>query len=155
MSPSIPFTIGTEYLRQRLLDFTGSAQPNEGIVYGRNAPDYVICTSGGHHKEIYGYEDGPMPQPKSGWFYFGMGGKGDQNPHWRGNRILSAADRVVLLFTAREQTRAEIKQSGNKKKLFLYRGSFMVDGWDYFTPTCGIRAGDQLVRYRLVPTHSS
>lgn len=152
MPSSIPFTIGSEYFRDKLLDFTGSAQPNEGIIYGRNAPNYVICTSGGHHKEIFGYEDHPTPPPDAGWFYFGMGGTGDQDPHWRGNRILTASDRVVLLFTAREQTRVEIKASGHKKKLFCYCGRFKGDGWNFFTPTSGKRSGDRLVRYRLVPS---
>lgn len=152
MACLIPFTIGEECFREKLLGFTGSKQRYNGIIYGDKAPGYVICVSGGHHREIYGYEDEPMPPPGSGWFYFGTGRTGDQNPDWSGNRILTKADRVVLLFTSCEQTRAEIEASGHKKKLFCYRGQFRVDGWEFFTPTSGERAGNRLVRYRLLPT---
>jgi hypothetical protein len=92
-----------------------------------------------------------MTPPAHGWIYYGQGAGGDQDPNRGGNRLLTAAERTVLLFTARIPSWEEIKESGTAKKLFCYRGAFSVDGWDWFTPTHGPRRDERLLRYRLVP----
>jgi 5-methylcytosine-specific restriction protein A len=150
----IPFTVGAEYFRDALLDFSGSQQNREGIIYGDAAPGFLICTSGGHHQERYGYEDRPIPGGL-GWHYFGQGANGNQRLDFRGNAMLTTAQRVVMFFTAREQTPEEQEASSSKRKLYRFEGFFTVGAWEWFVPRTGIRRGDRLIRYRLVPLSSA
>ena len=107
----------------------------------------MICTSGGRHGKKAGYFD--EPSSDGSWLYFGQGGSGDQRPSNTANSKLFAADRSVLLFTAREPTAKEIKERGYGK-LFAFQGAFSVGDVETVIPDKGPRKGNQLLRFLLV-----
>jgi len=145
-----PFTVGREYVRQRLLDFVGSRQGQSGVIWGPKEPGCIICTSGGRHGRKAGYFDESLPD--GSWWYFGQGMNGDQQLVNSANSKLASQERSVLLFTTREPTAKEVAVQGGYGKLFGYRGLFNVANHEPYVPATGIRAGNQLIRFRLVPS---
>ena len=145
-----PFTVGKEYVRQRLLDFVGSRQGQSGVIWGPKEPGCIICTSGGRHGKKAGYSDEALAD--GSWWYFGQGTKGDQDLSNPANSKLASQQRSVLLFTTREPTAREIATQGGYGKLFGYRGLFNIADHEFHVPTTGIRAGNRLIRFLLVPT---
>jgi len=146
----LEFTIGKEYARQRLLDFVGSRQAQSGVIWGPRELGCIICTSGGRHGKKAGYFDELLPD--GSWWYFGQGTNGNQEMTNSANSKLASLGLSVLLFTTREPTAREIATQGGYGKLFGYRGLFNVVDYEFHVPENGIRAGDRLLRFRLVPT---
>lgn len=144
-----PFAVGKEYARKRLLDFVGSRQAQSGVIWGLKEPGCIICTSGGRHGKKAGYSDEPLPD--GSWWYFGQGINGNQQLANSANAKLASQQRSVLLFTTREPTAKEVAAQGGYGKLFGYRGLFNVADHESYIPATGIRAGDHLIRFRLVP----
>ncbi|WP_158227064.1 HNH endonuclease [Pseudomonas syringae] len=144
-----PFVIGQEYERRRLLEFVGSRQAQSGVLWGRNEPGCLICTSGGRGGKKAGYSDERLPDGT--WWYFGQGRMGDQSLSNAANSKLSSGDFSVLLFTTREPTTREVAARGTYGKLFSYCGQFNVSGFDQFVPSNGSRQGDKLWRFHLLP----
>ncbi|WP_181015768.1 HNH endonuclease [Pseudomonas syringae] len=144
-----PFVIGQEYERRRLLEFVGSRQAQSGVLWGRNEPGCLICTSGGRGGKKAGYSDERLPDGT--WWYFGQGRMGDQSLSNAANSKLSSGDFSVLLFTTREPTTREVAARGTYGKLFSYCGQFNVSGFDQFVPSNGGRNGDKLWRFHLLP----
>lgn len=98
-----------------------------------------------------GYADERLPDGR--WHYFGQGSKGDHDETRPANRLMLEGERSVLLFITREPTAEEVDaQHGSHAKRYRYEGSFVVAAWDRVTPTEGIRAGDALLRFTLVPS---
>lgn len=143
------FTMGREYTRQRLLDFVGSRQRQSGVIWGFKEPGCVICTLGGRHGKKAGYSDEPLLD--GSWWYFGQGINGDQDPANSANSKLIAQQRSVLLFTTREPTAKEVTAQGGYGKLFGYCGLFNVARYEFHVPRTGIRTGDRLIRFLLIP----
>lgn len=153
MSDMYAFASGKEYARQHLLNFVGSRQAQSGVIWGPKEPGCIICTSGGRHGNKAGYFDESLPD--GNWWYFGQGTDGDQKLTNSANSKLAAQQRSVLLFTTREPTSKEIAAQGGYGKLFKYRGVFNVAGHEIHVPTTGKRAGNQLIRFLLVPSEES
>jgi 5-methylcytosine-specific restriction protein A len=147
------FIVGEEYPRDRLLNFVGSKQSQSGIIWGTKRTDCVLVTSGGRHSEEAGYYD--ERKADGSWIYFGQGGSGDQNPKRFSNKIIIEQKRSILLFSTRQPTPEEIKARGTHSKRYMYEGSFNIFTWDIFTPSVGRRAGNQLLRFYLIPTLDS
>jgi 5-methylcytosine-specific restriction enzyme A len=143
-----PFGLGQEYPRQALLDFVGSRQGQPGVIWGNREPGCVICTSGGRHGKKAGYADGEGPDGT--WVYFGQGTSGNQELGNAANAKLASREKSVLLFTTREPTKKEVERQG-WGKLYTFRGSFNVSGFDFFHPESGTRAGERLIRFYFVP----
>jgi len=143
------FAVGKEYARQRLLDFVGSRQAQSGVIWGPKEPGCIICTSGGRHGKKAGYSDESLPD--GSWWYFGQGMNGDQQLQNSANSKLASRQLSVLLFTTREPTAKEVAVQGGYGKLFGYRGLFNVADHQPYIPATGIRAGNHLIRFRLVP----
>jgi 5-methylcytosine-specific restriction protein A len=143
------FAVGKEYARQRLLDFVGSRQAQSGVLWGPKEPGCVICTSGGRHGKKAGYSDELLPD--GSWWYFRQGMNGDQQLTNSANSKLASRQLSVLLFTTREPTAKEVAAQGGYGKLFGYRGLFNVADHQPYIPAAGIRAGDHLIRFRLMP----
>jgi 5-methylcytosine-specific restriction protein A len=146
------FKTGLEYERTLLLDFVGSKQQVSGMIWGNKEPDCVILTSGGKHGESAGYNDNENED--GSWFYIGQGGKGNQDPFSIANSNLTDGKKTVLLFSTREPNTKEVKARGNRKKFYKFEGIFEVGSWIYYTPTKGLRMGDKLVRYHLIPAEN-
>jgi 5-methylcytosine-specific restriction protein A len=144
-----PFVIGQEYERPRLLEFIGSRQAQSGVLWGREEPGCLICTSGGRGGKKAGYSDERLSDGT--WWYFGQGRTGDQTLSNAANSKLSSGKYSVLLFTTREPTAREVADRGTYGKLFSYCGQFNVSGYDQFVPNDGGRQGDKLWRFRLLP----
>lgn len=144
-----PFHIGLEYQRQALLDFVGSRQAQAGVIWGTREPGCLICTSGGRHGKKAGYEDGQ--QEDGSWVYIGQGTQGDQEITNAANAKLTAQEKSVLLFTPREPTSKEVRGRG-WGKLYSFRGSFNVSGFEFFRPEIGPRHGNRLIKFFLVPS---
>ncbi|TCT82373.1 HNH endonuclease signature motif containing protein [Pseudomonas sp. LP_4_YM] len=144
-----PFVIGQEYERSRLLEFIGSRQAQSGVLWGREEPGCLICTSGGRGGKKAGYSDERLSDGT--WWYFGQGRTGDQSLSNAANSKLSSGKFSVLLFTTREPTAREVADRGTYGKLFTYCGQFNVSGFDQFVPSNGNRQGDKLLRFRLLP----
>ena len=142
------FQLNKEYDRQELLDFIGSKQNQSGIIWGNKEPDCVIITSGGKHGKNAGYED--TIQEDGSWKYIGQGSKGDQLSTTKANSLLANQERNVLLFSTREPTGKERKERGNARKRYRFEGIFDVLSYR-FVPGEGIRSGDQLIQFHLVP----
>lgn len=147
------FAVGKEYARQRLLDFVGSRQAQSGVIWGPKEPGCIICTSGGRHGKKAGYSDEALPD--GSWWYFGQGTNGNQQLANSANSKLASQQRSVLLFTTREPTTKEVAAQGSYGKLFGYRGLFNVSNHETHIPIAGIRAGDHLIRFRLIPAGES
>lgn len=143
------FIIGTEYSRSELLAYVGSKQAQSGIIWGQKRSDCIIVTSGGKHSKEAGYQD--ERRPDGSWIYFGQGAHGDQNPNRFANKLLIDQERSVLLFSAKEPSPAEIKANGSLSKRYRYEGIYNVLSWEVFIPRNGVRAGDKLLRFHLVP----
>ena len=144
-----PFQLGKEYRRGDLLDFVGSKQGQSGVLWGDREAGCLICTSGGRHGKKAGYADEILDD--GSWWYFGQGQKGDQSLQNAANAKLALGQRSVLLFTSREPTGMEKKAQGGYGKLYAFRGSFNVAGYEFVTPSVGPRNGDQLLKYYLLP----
>lgn len=144
-----PFVIGQEYERPRLLEFIGSRQAQSGVLWGKEEPGCLICTSGGRGGKKAGYSDEQLSD--GSWWYFGQGRAGDQSLSNAANSKLSSGKYSVLLFTTREPTAREVAARGGYGKLFSYCGQFNVSGFDQFIPNDGSRQGDKLWRFRLLP----
>lgn len=144
-----PFMLGEEYSRHRLLDYVGSRQAQSGVLWGKKESRCILCTSGGRHGKKAGYSDEPLPD--GGWWYFGQGTTGDQDLANAANSRLASERYSVLLFTTREPTAKEIAAQQGYGKLFAYRGIYNVAGYEFHTPNLGNRAGERLLRFRLVP----
>jgi 5-methylcytosine-specific restriction protein A len=143
-----PFKLDEEYPRKALLDFLGSRQRQSGVLWGDLQPSCIICTSGGRHGLRAGYFD--SLEPDGTWLYYGQGRNGDQLLENAANARLASRLHSVLLFTAREPRAREISEGGYGK-IFKYRGTFNVLGYDHVVPTAGERRGDRLVRFSLIP----
>lgn len=146
------FTISVEYPRQALLNFVGSKQNQSGIIWGINRPECVIITSGGKHGISSGYED--KRNPDGTWDYVGQGSSGNQSENKFANKLLINRQRNVLLFTTREQSTAEYKNSGSRSKLYKYEGLFDVLSHKTVVANSGKRQGDALLLFKLVPPDS-
>ncbi len=145
------FERGRDYGRESLLAFAGSRQTQVGIIWGDAEPGCIICTSGGKKKKEKGYADERLSDGR--WHYYGQGSQGDHDETRPANRLMIDGERSVLLFIAREPTAEEVRaQHGSQSKRYRYEGSFLVSAWDRVTPTAGIRAGDALLRFTLVPS---
>lgn len=57
----------------------------------------------------------------------------------------------ILLFTTREPTASEVRERGGWGKLFAFRGGFQSGGHEVAVPTTGARAGNKLIRFKLIP----
>jgi 5-methylcytosine-specific restriction enzyme A len=147
-----PFSLGQEYQRQALLDFVGSRQAQPGVIWGSREPGCVICTSGGRHGKKAGYADGQ--QDDGSWIYIGQGTNGDQRLENAANAKLASRERSVLLFTTREPKAREVEKQGYGK-LYTFRGSFNVAGFDFVSPETGPREGDRLLRFFFVSAEDS
>jgi 5-methylcytosine-specific restriction protein A len=144
-----PFIIGYEYERSSLLKFVGSRQLQTGVIWGEREPGCTIVTTGGRHGRKVGYFDEKYPD--GSWRYFGQGQSGDHLKSNPANKRLLSAKHTVLLFLTREPTAAEIKFKGNYRKSFNFQGAFNVYGFEVVTPDSGARAGDNLLRFQLIP----
>lgn len=145
----ISFNLGQEYPRAALLDFVGSKQQQAGVLWGIREPGCLIITSGGRHGRKVGYSDGRLPD--GCWWYFGQGRSGDHSLDNPANARLAAAVQSVLLFTTREPTASEVRERGNYKKAFTFKGEFNVGGQEEIFEEEGIRVGDRLLRFLLIP----
>jgi hypothetical protein len=58
---------------------------------------------------------------------------------------------LVLLFSTRQPTSAEVKARGNHLKRYRFEGVFEGQGWEYFVPKRGKRANDKLLVFHLTP----
>jgi 5-methylcytosine-specific restriction protein A len=143
------FIVGVEYPRHLLLEYVGSKQAQAGILWGDKHPDCVVVTSGGRHSKEAGYED--KQYPDGSWVYFGQGGTGDQEPNRYSNRLLVDEERSVLLFTTREPSTEEVIGRNSHAKLYRFEGIFGVRGWEFFIPSQGLRKGNKLLLFHLIP----
>jgi len=144
-----PFQLGREYPRPDLLTFVGSKQQQAGVLWGAGSPGCIIVTSGGRHGAKVGYSDEPLPD--GSWWYFGQGRSGDHSLWNPANRRLAEGLHTVLLFSTREPTAAEVRERGNYQKLFRFRGMFNACGHEIVIPEEGMRKGDKLFRFLLMP----
>lgn len=144
-----PFVIDQEYERSCLLEFIGSRQMQSGVLWGREEPGCLICTSGGGGSKKAGYSDERLSDGT--WWYFGQGRMADQSLKNTANSKLSSGQFSILLFTTRELTAREVAARGTYRKLFSYCGQFNVSGFEQFVPSEGRRQGDKLLRFRLLP----
>lgn len=143
------FEIGTDYFRSNLLDFVGSKQARSGIIWGNAEPGCVIVTSGGKHSASAGYQD--ERNPDESWYYFGQGGTGDQSASKKANKLLIDAERTVLLFSTREPSAREAQEAGSHSKRYRFEGAFAVVNWEWYIAPAGLRTGDRLLRFHLIP----
>lgn len=143
------FVINNEYLRSELLSFVGSRQGQSGVIWGAKEPGCLIVTSGGRHSKRAGYSDKPVGG--GAWEYFGQGEQGDHNLRQQANRLLVAGDRTVLLFTTREPSASEARERGHHKKRYKFVGAFQSDGHEIYIPENGIREGNKLLKFSLLP----
>jgi len=141
------FSKEKDYFRDDLLEYTGSRQPQTGIIYGDKQPKVIICTSGGRHAEEAGYNDKEFID--GSWLYYGQGEEGDQDPTKLPNALL--LERDILLFTTTEPTSEQVRLQGNYKKKYKYIGMFRVRSWGFFMPQIGHRMGNKLLQYDLFP----
>ena len=148
-----PFVLGAEYRRELLQSFVGSRQLRSGVLWGGLSPGALICTSGGRHGKIAGYADEMLSN--GSWHYFGQGISGDHTLKNPANRLLAAGLRTILLFCPREPRRAEVSQTGKYGKLFRFVGAFNTAGFETVEPVSGIRRGDRLFRFYLIPCDTS
>src|SRR4051794_9060088 len=118
------FDIGASYTRIELLSFAGSRQQQSGIIWGSSAPGCVVVTSGGRHAVKAGYAD--LRLSDGTWEYHGQGTKGDQDPSRFGNKLLVDGQVSVLLFTTREVTTHQARESGSHSKRYVFEGIFGV-----------------------------
>jgi hypothetical protein len=148
------FQLGHEYLRQHILDYFASGQPQSGIIWSSGKtplrPTEVAVTSGGRSGKKAGFEDRELDD--GSWIYYGQGPEGiHQNPHAAGNRRLIDRSNVILLFSTREPTQDEVERSGAYRKMYTFKGKFRCDYWDLELQLGGRRAGTRLLRCRLSP----
>jgi 5-methylcytosine-specific restriction protein A len=141
------FLIGNSYERTELLKFIGSKQPQSGILWNKEGSDSIIVTTGGRHTKRVGYSDDL--QGDGSWIYTGQGEKGDQNPHSFANSLLTNQEKNVLLFATLEPNAQQVRERGNHKKLYQYKGLFKVKSWALELQDEGKRKGDKLVKYVL------
>jgi 5-methylcytosine-specific restriction enzyme A len=144
-----PFQLGREYPRPELLTFVGSKQQQAGVLWGPGSPGCIIVTSGGRHGAKVGYSDEPLLD--GSWWYFGQGRSGDHSLANPANRRLAEGLHTVLLFSTREPTAAEVRERGNYQKLFRFRGMFNACSHETVIPKGGMRKGDKLLRFLLMP----
>lgn len=130
-----PFILGGEYPRVHLLGFLGSRQAQSGVLWGSRESGCLICTSGGRGGKKAGYFD--EASESGSWRYFGQGQTGDQTLRNAANAKLASGKMSVLLFTTREPTAREVADRGGYGKLFAFKGSFNVVGFEPFVPTEG------------------
>lgn len=143
------FIVGAEYPRKALLEFTGSKQAQTGIVWGPKQPECLIVTSGGRHSKLAGYSDEILQDGTL--TYFGQGKKGDQNPKTFANSLLVNGARDVMVFSTREPNAKQVKLQGDYSKRYRFEGMFNVYSWEWYTPTIGTRAGNKLLKFKLLP----
>lgn len=141
-----PFIKGESYDREDILDFIGSKQQVDGIVYDKDNPgrDHVAIFTGSRHGKKAGYEDGWGEGEDDGiYLYCGRGRKGHQE--LRGaNEILASHRGIVLLFET-------WMPHGSWKGKQRFVGEFHVLGEPRPQDGTGDRKGDRLLIFRLIP----